>query len=214
MLLIKKGKEPNSLTIYKKQSNAYYDGCNKGDIRQALLKEQGYLCAYCMRRISADKMKIEHYETQSSCDAKRALDYNIMLGVCLGNSKERQKYENLTCDSHRGDTDLTINPLVKSTIDLIKYKVDGTIYSDNEIINKDLNETLNLNCEQSLLKVNRARSLKALKDYLSSQQRKGIWKKELLSKIKNKFSTYDSDGKFKEYSGIILYYLNNRIERD
>ncbi len=213
MLLINKGKEPNSLTIYKKQSNAYYDGCNKGDIRQALLKEQGYLCAYCMRRISVDKMKIEHYEPQSSCNDKGALDYNNMLGVCLGNSKERQKFENLTCDSHRGDTKLTINPLVKSTIDLIKYKVDGTIYSDDEIINKDLNEVLNLNCEQSLLRVNRERVLKALKQYLSDKKREGMWKKEYLSRIKDKFSTYDSDGKLKEYSGIILYYLNNRIER-
>ena len=43
MLLIKKGKEPNSLTVYKKTKYAYYNGCNKPDIYKALLKEQGYL---------------------------------------------------------------------------------------------------------------------------------------------------------------------------
>ena len=45
MRYIKKGMEPRSLTKYKLQSNAYYDGCNKADIRKRLLEDQGYLCA-------------------------------------------------------------------------------------------------------------------------------------------------------------------------
>ena len=32
MIYIQKGKEPASLTAYKKQAHAYYDGCNKDDI--------------------------------------------------------------------------------------------------------------------------------------------------------------------------------------
>lgn len=55
MIYIQKGKEPASLTAYKKQAHAYYDGCNKDDIRENLLREQGYLCAYCMRRIEKEK---------------------------------------------------------------------------------------------------------------------------------------------------------------
>lgn len=51
MILIRKGDEPRSLTLYRKSAYAYYDGCNKNDIRDSLLKEQGYLCAYCMRRM-------------------------------------------------------------------------------------------------------------------------------------------------------------------
>ncbi|GAB6168828.1 hypothetical protein JCM1393_12880 [Clostridium carnis] len=177
MLLIKKGREPNSLTIYKKQINAYYDGCNKGDIRQALLKEQGYLCAYCMKRISEDNMKIEHYVTQSSSDDKEALEYNNMLGVCLGNTDIKTKYENLTCDSHRGNAQLTVNPFLKASIDLIKYSENGEIYSENSDINKDLNETLNLNCDQALLKVNRARVLKELKNIFMDNKRVEYGKK-------------------------------------
>lgn len=50
MIYIKKGKEPDSLTKYKKQKFAYYDGYKeKDDVREMLLKEQGYLCAYCMK---------------------------------------------------------------------------------------------------------------------------------------------------------------------
>ena len=46
MIYIKKGKEPDSLTKYKKQKFAYYDGYKeKDDVREMLLKEQGYLYA-------------------------------------------------------------------------------------------------------------------------------------------------------------------------
>ena len=67
MFYINKDKEPKSLTEYKKSKNAYFDGFDKkDDIRQSLLDEQGYLCAYCMRRInSVDEVTIEHYYPQS-----------------------------------------------------------------------------------------------------------------------------------------------------
>ena len=48
----KKGEEPKSLTAYKKDKFAYYDGyTEKDEIRENLMKDQGYLCGYCMRRI-------------------------------------------------------------------------------------------------------------------------------------------------------------------
>lgn len=209
MLLIKKGKEPNSLTEYKKQSNAYYDGCNKADIKKALLQEQGYLCAYCMKRISEDDMTIEHYNAQSHTDKKEALDYNNMLGVCFGN--RGAGYKNFTCDAHRENNRITINPFLKSSIDLICYEDNGRIYSNDLEVNKDLDETLNLNCKQVLLMANRRQALEALKKYLFSLKSKGTWKKEFLEKIKKKYETTDSNGRLQPYSGIVLYYLNKRI---
>lgn len=56
MILIQKGEAPNSLIQYRKATNAYFDGCNKDDIRDRLLEEQGHLCAYCMCRIFKDTM--------------------------------------------------------------------------------------------------------------------------------------------------------------
>lgn len=210
MLLIKKSKEPNSLTEYKKQSNSYYDGCDKADIKKSLLKEQGYLCAYCMKRISETDMTIEHYKTQSSISEKEALNYNNMLGVCLGNrGAGRKNY--FTCDAHRENDSITINPLLRSSIDLIYYEDSGRIYSNDPEINKDLDKTLNLNCEQVLLIANRRQALKSLKNYLFNLKSKGTWKKEFLEKIKKQYEYPDKDGKLQPYSGIILYYLNKRI---
>lgn len=102
MLYIRKGSEPASLTAYKKQSYVYFDGCCKEDIRQNLLKEQGYLCAYCMRRIHAGNMKIEHWYPEDKLSEIEKLDYKNMLGCCEGHI-EGQKGKDDTCDTHKGN---------------------------------------------------------------------------------------------------------------
>lgn len=69
MIYIRKGTEPRSLTEYRNQPGATYEGYREKDaLRDALLEEQGYICAYCMRRISKEKMKIEHWKAQNAPD--------------------------------------------------------------------------------------------------------------------------------------------------
>ena len=67
MLYIKKKTEPRELTQAKRNGLQDYDTMPtdlKDIIRQQLLTEQGYLCAYCMRRINLDTVQIEHYIAQ------------------------------------------------------------------------------------------------------------------------------------------------------
>ncbi|HUW07262.1 MAG TPA: hypothetical protein VMW01_13475 [Williamwhitmania sp.] len=109
MISIVKIKEPKELFAYRLQPNAEYDGANftpvKDAIRQSLLEEQGYICAYCMQRIQNDrtKMKVEHWQSQSKTPALQ-LDYKNMLAVCLGN--QSYSYNNTHCDTHRKNTSL------------------------------------------------------------------------------------------------------------
>ena len=42
---------------------------------------------------------------------------------------------------------IAVNPFDELSIRKIKYRSDGSIYSDDEEINRDVTETLNLNCE-------------------------------------------------------------------
>jgi len=49
--------EPASLRATRLTDGANFDSTNKSDIREALLKEQGYLCAYCMRRIENERIE-------------------------------------------------------------------------------------------------------------------------------------------------------------
>jgi uncharacterized protein (TIGR02646 family) len=142
MKYIKKGKEPNSLTEYRKQKNAYFDGYpQKIDLRKSLLKEQKYICCYCMKRISQNKvelddsgeeqMRIEHWKSKNKYPELQ-LTYNNLLGACTGNKGKPEHLQH--CDVRKGNAELKINPTVFSCENLIKFKKNGKIYSDdNEI---------------------------------------------------------------------------------
>ena len=111
------------------------------------MKEQGWICAYCMKRIpEKDKnpeVTIEHIIPQS-IEPEKAMDYNNMLAVCNGNrGKGHKKF--MTCDAHRGNDKMVVNPCDKDIIDTIGYKNDGTIYSTDSKIDHDLNKSLMVN---------------------------------------------------------------------
>ena len=164
MIPIKKQNEPRELLEYKKQIGAHYEGFRDGDIlRKSLMQEQGYVCAYCMRRLPETRalppgvrpVTVEHWDSQSENDVSLGLDYRNMLAVCAGN-RGCGNTDRMTCDAHRGNTPLTVNPLKPDTLNGIYYK-KGFIYSTNSEVQKDLQETLNLNdptlvsCRQSVL---------------------------------------------------------------
>jgi uncharacterized protein (TIGR02646 family) len=110
--------EPSSLKKYKATTpNATYSGLSKKEVQDALLEEQGYICAYCMGRISHEKydgpssdikpmIGIEHFIPQAKSKAeekaktkKLELDYLNMLGVCNGSEgKEENKKSIQHCD--------------------------------------------------------------------------------------------------------------------
>ncbi|MCR5836179.1 MAG: TIGR02646 family protein [Lachnospiraceae bacterium] len=212
MLLINKGKPPNSLISYRKEKYAYFDGCNKEDIRQALLKEQGNLCAYCMRRIDITNMKIEHWYPENLMDDNGCLEYNNMLACCVGhNEGDSGKYD--TCDTHKKDTVIYIDPRNSEHINQIQYRSkDGTIYSDNDCFNKDLDIVLNLNSETHYLKQNRKEALDSFKQFMIKRKISGQWNENMLKKVLNEYDTKDENGERKEYSGIILWYIKRKLK--
>lgn len=70
MLYIKKGKLPKSFIEYTREKCARFDDMpseTKKELRRSLLEEQGYLCAYCMRRIAdgGAETKIEHLQARN-----------------------------------------------------------------------------------------------------------------------------------------------------
>lgn len=87
MRFIKKGGEPFDFANWKKAmrdspQNLLYDSLSseqKETLKEGLLKEQGYLCAYTMRRLDAvGNCHIEHLIPQNQ-DASKDLDYGNML---------------------------------------------------------------------------------------------------------------------------------------
>ena len=78
--------EPSSLVQYRKQTHASFDNLPtelKDELRSNLLKEQGYICCYCMKRIqepTPKHMKIEHFKCQEN-NKNFQLTYSNIFGL-------------------------------------------------------------------------------------------------------------------------------------
>ena len=106
MIHIQKHSPPNKFVEFVQQNkNAHFDDMPsevKQILRDSLLKEQGYLCAYCMSKIDDQHTKIEHYEPRNN---KNELDYKNLLAVCGGNSGGNdEKHQH--CDTKKGNKTL------------------------------------------------------------------------------------------------------------
>ena len=221
MIEIKKGTEPKELLEYRQQKFASYADMPadvKKKVIKSLLLEQGHLCAYCMSRINADdgkhKTTIEHCTPQSATTEKERLDYKNMVAVCWGN-RDAHSNDDKSCDAKRGTLKdvqqnmKKINVLDGSTLSDIKYRSDGTIYSDNMEEDEDLNVRLNLNCEARRLKECRLQALRSLHrnitlKYLNKTAPKGYYQKLL--------DHYMEQREMKEpYSGILIDWLKKHI---
>lgn len=122
---IKRSSEWRTISVGNtKALRGQFDLLPKDEIRKCLLKEQHYLCAYCMKRIENDgtHTTIEHWSPLSK-DKEGALEYANMLGVCDGGRKaelSQSKNRVLCCDAYKGDeTEMTLNPLNPQQMKLI-----------------------------------------------------------------------------------------------
>ena len=127
---------------------ACFDKLPKEVLRKNILKDQHYLCAYCMKRIENDfHTTVEHYNPLSKYWSE-ALNYDNMICVCDGGRDvELAEGEKrlLCCDAYKEDTELVINPFMQAHIQQIKYLKNGIIYAENSQFNEDINERLKLN---------------------------------------------------------------------
>lgn len=223
MRAILKGQEPQKLRKYRCQPGAVYDGplftlkksldkddSVKGKIREQLLIEQGWLCAYCMVQISEQDMKVEHWHCQDKYPGEQ-LDYKNMLGVCKGN--EGKSLEQQTCDTRKGNKELKYNPANPShnIESQIIFLGTGEIQAHDAEFDRQLEDVLNLKKKNN--------------PYLASR-RKEVWNEvhDLLSKVPgnrsraeiqkllNLWSKPDKDGRLKPYCAVAIYYLRKRLK--
>ena len=221
MIVVRRGKEPNSLLQFRKQyPYAEYEDTPSyvlKDIREQMWEEQKHLCAYCMRKIDSPGVeRIEHCRPRHphdevEHDKKATLDYKWMLGVCYGNSLTKGvNQEDTTCDAHRGNTELTINPFDELSVRKIKYKADGSIYSDDADINKDITETLNLNCEAVSLPETRKRVLMEEKCRIMKKC-KGKSQDAFVNELKRTYEKLVKERNLIPYCGIIISWLESKL---
>jgi uncharacterized protein (TIGR02646 family) len=213
MKKIIKQSEPRSLVKHRSKQRAnqnadYENYPEKDDLRKSLLEEQGYICCYCMSRITSEQMKIEHWKPQTKYTSLQ-LDYRNLLGACKGGEGSRLQKQH--CDTRKGESEITVNPIEgdKNCENLIRYRPDGEIYSTDESINLDLNKTLNLNLE--FLKKNRKVALDVVLDQLRKKFPNTTWTANIRQKVINDLSDKDANGYYSEYCQIAIWYLKYKL---
>lgn len=233
MKLIVKSKPPSlhhQLIAFKNDINGTYANLPKvlgEDLLTSLLKEQGYICAYCMKKINQDNSTIEHIVGQSykvgdrDLGKENELRYENLLAVCLGNSCKE-----LNCDKSRSkyqkERPLYVNPLENRIMSNIKFTNNGLIFyedfieidkikelkdhishSESENIKYDIQTILNLNCND--LKEKRKVLIEALKKYTNNWSDK--------EKIRKKLQSYElkSNSEYEELCQVAIYFLSKKL---
>lgn len=222
MIKIAKGREPKEWTEYRNTPGVDYQSIP--ELVESLLKEQGNICAYCMRRIPhRDKLynkdgtnyvltvedhRIEHILSRDNHPDKK-LDYNNMVVCCPGHIGDEDH-----CDRLKGSNDISFSPLDSVFISTLSYKTDGEIVSSDKQYNKEINEVLNLNTK--LLKLNRKQSWEiVVKELVAKNKGKQLNKTQINQFIAKYSSMHNKDGQMKyiPYCGVVLYNLNKKLRK-
>ena len=136
-----------------------------------------------------------------------------MLGACEGHIAGSKGSDD-TCDTHKGNVLLVVNPMDKSTIEKVQYRTaTGEIYSEDTDIQRDLHSTLNLNSEKHQLKKNRKETLEAVIREMGKLQQNGIWNRKIVENMLSFYQGTDSEGMKKEYAGIVVWYLQKKLNK-
>jgi len=212
MMAIVKNDEPRSSREHRTNAHATYDNHpSKDELRLSLVAEQRGLCCYCMSRIKSDfdSMKIEHWQCQHEY-VHRELDYTNLLGACKGGEGNPPHKQH--CDTRKGSADLKWNPADPThAIDSrINYSPDGSIGSNDEVFDQQLENILNLNI--ALLKNNRKGVLDAIVIWWKSEKarRKGPVPKAIFERQIEMFLARSTRQPF---CGVAVWWLRQRIGR-
>lgn len=222
MKQIIKNNEPRSLIQHRAQ-RGNYDNLDKDELRASLIEEQGHICCYCMCRIphklkpeeiekNYPDSKIEHVKCQSK-NRDLELNYQNLFLACNGRHGYPRQMQ--TCDTFKGENDLLFNPAdtTKNIEDFIKYSANGEIYSDDETVNRELNDVLNLNTKD--LKDIRQVFYKDIQERIRREGKRRQGKdiqKRFYESEKQELLTPKS-GKYTPYGMIGVYLIDKKLSK-
>ncbi|MGK7879186.1 MAG: retron system putative HNH endonuclease [Crocosphaera sp.] len=212
MKYIKKQAEPSSLREWKEQGNENWRPTYgalrkklKDSIKQALMKEQGYLCCYCEQELTLNDSHIEHFKPQSDPTVD-PLDFSNMLCSC---QEQLKKGEPRHCGNLKGnwfDENVLISPLDPNCETRFKFTADGYIQPLKEQDNAGL-----ITIEKLGLNIPKLRDLRrqAIEPFLDET----LSIEDFKLFVKGYLST-SSDGKIGEFWTTIDYLFGKYIDED
>ena len=203
--IVKSRRQPRKWTEYCCTPGVDYQA--SPELREILLKEQGFICAYCMKGLDAEgkNTKIEHMKCRRlHPDLK--FKYRNMVVCCSGDT-----FGFRHCDTSKGDEDISFDLLSDPFFTTLTYGLGtGTIKSSVASWDNEINNLLNLNNEY--LKRERLAVLQAAIDTLDKNKNWNETQSEL-TRLRDEWDQMDKGGRYKQFCGIVVYFLNKRLRR-
>lgn len=196
---IRKESEPSAWRAHRTTPGASFEA--NAELKESLLQEQGYICCYCMSRISAERMKVEHFRPRRYTES--IMEYGNLLGACLGTSNQY-----LHCDTNKADQEISINPTDRHCESIISYSPNGRVKFP-EAYRVDIEATLNLN--NPILIANRKAALDTTLDLLKRANRG--FSAGNLERVRTKFQSKDSNGRYSEFCQIVVWWLSKKLRQ-
>ncbi|MEQ8706375.1 MAG: AAA family ATPase [Phaeodactylibacter sp.] len=131
------------------------------------------------------------------------LNYLNMLGVCRGG--EGGPAHPMHCDKSRKNAAMTVDPRKPQCEDPVKFTTSGTVFSEDERVETDLNQTLNLNIRS--LKSGRTAAIQAAKSTLKNHSKGAI--QQQLKKLEQR----GAEGKNEVYCQAAIYMLRKKLHQ-
>jgi uncharacterized protein (TIGR02646 family) len=138
MKWIRKKEEPKEFTHWKALANEDWQptygilsGKPKEAVKTALMKEQGYICCYCERRLTDADSHIEHFRPQSK-SSPGSLDFNNMLCSCQDRLNKGELSHCAKAKDNWFDCQLLISPFDPDCETRFSFTGDGRIQPAQE----------------------------------------------------------------------------------
>lgn len=217
MKFIDKKDPPPKFVDWKNQANENWQpnwsklaNPEKKEVRTSLLKEQGYICCYCGRRIDSRDSHIEHFKPRNLYPDLQ-LDYDNLIASC---NKDKDPNIPPPVPVHCGhkkdkwyEKKLMVSPLIDNCTEFFRYTEDGQILatesSDKQDAAAKTIEKLDLNI--SKLQKMRQAAIAGILDGLD------IDNVEDIQKLITAFEKPNTEGKYDEFCFAIVYVLNQLI---
>ncbi len=205
----KASNEPKTVQEKRATPGSTFDDLPKEQLREALLKEQGFICAYCMQRIknTGKSTKIEHWAPRKKDNEK---DYMNLLAVCKGNEGKLGAEH---CDTLKKKQPITISPLHPNCEQLVKFDPGGQIYSEDKTIDDELKRILGL--DKQHLVDERARLLDRVKEAIQKTAKSNADAKIKKADLTNMLKEWQAlkSGEFEPFCQVAIAYIYKKITR-
>ncbi len=172
-------------------------------LRAFIAEEQGYICAYCNRRIHPgtpqddEQARLDHLMPKGY-NPNQTLDYYNLVASCFGNERTEKPRE-VHCEARKGDTRLleVLFPTDPRCESQFVVTGEGKLIAEDPEVEEAINNTLNLN-HLNLIKARKG-ALAGFADQIPEE--------EELENLIQQYESRVNNNHLEPFAGIVLNFL-------